>query len=433
MQSAQPSEALELSQARVALERGDIRQAETLCMQILAQQPDCAEALHLGSLLLFRQGEMIGAIERMMRAIELEPSRAEWLNDLGNLLAAHNQPDQAVKFFQHALMLQPDNAVIWNNLGAMRVKLGEQDLAGEAFERAVALDDTLVDAWANYANWLTAQGRQQDAAECVLRAFVAAPADGQPLVMRGMALARLGRQAEAADCYRRHLEANPDDPTALHLYHACAHDTIPSRASLDYIRAKYDDYADSFDSHQAEMDYRGPALIAAAAAALGNGLTVLDAGCGTGLAGAAIRAQCASLAGVDLSDKMLAQAKARGVYQELVQRDILEFFPDREAGFDLVIAADLLIYFGALDGFLAGARRALRPGGRLIVTLEAAQQVPDSFVLQPNGRYQHGERYIDRMLEAAGFDQIDIIPERLRTEGGIDVPCWLATARKPLA
>lgn len=432
MQSAPRDTETELQQACKALERGDIEQAETLCMQILARSPDHAEALHLGSLLLFRQGKMLGAIERMMHAIELEPARADWLNDLGNLLAAHGETEQAVKFFQHALLLEPDNAVVWNNLGAMRIKQGEQELAGEAFEHAVALDETLVDAWANYANWLTAQGRDSDAAECVLRAFVAAPSDGQPLVMRGMALARLGRAAEAAECYRRHLAQHPDDPTALHLFHACTHDSVPARASNAYIEAKYDDYAETFESHQLEMGYRGHTLVAQAVAqACPQGVHALDAGCGSGLVGRAIAARCAHLTGVDLSDKMLAQARGSGAYGTLEQAEITDYMSTRPAVHDLVTAADLLIYFGDLTPFLRAAATTLKPGGRLVATLEAQHEAPDTYTLQSNGRYRHGERYLDRMLAGAGFDHIDIIPDTLRVEGGEQVACWLVTARRP--
>jgi predicted TPR repeat methyltransferase len=430
MQSDASRTTIELSQAREALARGDIQQADAICLQLLTQNPDHAAVLHLGSMLLYRQGEMVGAIERMMRAIELEPGRAEWLNDLGNLLAAHQQPDQAAKFFQHALMLTPENAVIWNNLGAMRVKLGQTELAGEAFEHAVALDETLVDAWANYANWLTGQGREQDAAECVLRAFVAAPSDGQPLLMRGMALARLGRNTEAADCFQQHLQQHPSDPTAQHLFHACAGDAVPERASDAYIRTKYDDYAENYEAHQAEMAYRGHLLVATAVdTCCGQELDVLDAGCGTGLVASGIARHCRSLTGVDLSEKMLLQA--RGLYQTLEQGEITSYMAAHPASFDLITAADLLIYFGALQRFNQQAFDCLRPGGHLIATIEAPQDLPDGFQLLANGRYRHGEHYVAQSLSAAGFDRIDIRPDHLRTEGGEQVACWLVTAHKP--
>lgn len=432
MQQSKPQADTELAQARKALEQGQIAQAEAICLQLLTEHPEYAPALHLGSLLLFRQGKVLGAIERMMHAIELDPTRADWLNDLGNLLAAHGQPDQAVRFFQHALLIDPENARIWNNLGSMREKLGETELAGEAYAQAVSLDDSLVEAWANYANWLTAQGREQDAAECVLRAFVAAPAEGQPLVMRGMALARLGRQQEAAACYQQHLALHPQDPTALHLYQACLRESVPARASNAYIEAKYDDYADTYDSHQASLGYRGAQIVAqAVATACGQGLRALDAGCGSGLVGALIKPQCVSLTGVDLSDKMLGLARNGGHYHQVEQAEIIDWLASHSAQYDLITVADLLIYFGDLTGFLQQAHHALRPGGRLVLTLEALQDSTQDFEIQPNGRFRHAEAYADSLLARMGFDQIDIIPETLRMEGGAELACWLVSARRP--
>jgi predicted TPR repeat methyltransferase len=422
----------EMNLARQALGHGDPREAHAICTRLLQKHPKYAPALHMSSLLLFREGHVLTALESMTKAIELEPKRADWLNDLGNLLAASKQYEQAVKFFQHALLQTPNNAVIWNNLGAMRVKLNQPDLAGEAFEQAIALDDSLVDAWANYANWLTEQGREQDAAECVLRAFVAASPEGQSLVLRGMALVRLGRQAEAAACFQAHLKKFPNDPTASHLFHACAGDTIPERASDDYIRVKYDDFAYNYDTTQSEMSYRGPDLIAAVVdSSCKTGLDVLDAGCGTGLVAREIAAHCATLTGVDLSGKMLEEAARTGLYQSLEQQEITHYLASERARFDLITAADLLIYFGPLDAFCHQAYQALRADGHLIATFEAQPERAEDFVLQTNGRYCHSEHYLTHCLGKAGFDSVGISLEQLRTENGHEIPCWLVMAHKP--
>jgi len=424
---------LALNHARQALETGDVSEAKAICARLLQQDPACASAMHMLSLLEYREGHHTVAIATMSRAIELSPKRADWLNDLGNLLAADKQYDQAAQFFKHALQQTP-TAVTWNNLGAMCVKLGQVELAGEAFEQAIALDDTLLDAWANYANWLTSQGRDQDATECVLRAFVAAPSGGQSLVLRGMALNRLGRQQEAARCFREHLNAFPEDPTALHLFHACAGDAVPERATDAYILALYDDVASSYDALQREMSYRGVDLVASVVEnQCGTGLDVLDAGCGTGLVGKAIARHCQHLTGVDLSGKMLEHAAATGVYHTLETGEISAYLAAHAAEFDLITASDLLSYFGPLTTFSQRAFAALRPGGRLIATLEANPESPDNFNLRSNGRYSHAEPYLIRCLSDAGFDCAGVTLEPLRNEHGQDVPCWLVLAHKPAA
>ena len=252
-------------------------------------------------------------------------------------------------------------------------------------------------------------------------------------VLRGMALARLDRASEAAECFHQHLLEHPDDPTAHHLYHACARDAVPARASDDYIRAKYQEYADHFDAHQDELSSRSPELISQALRARGErDLIALDAGCGTGRVGPAIQPFCRTLIGVDLSGAMLKRAAARAVYQSLETCEITRYLGAHPAEFDLITAADLLTYFGALDHFCLQAFNALRAGGHLLATLEALPQDSVSFELQASGRYRHGEQYLTQSLSAVGFDWVDNELQTLRTEGEQVVSGWLLTAHKPV-
>ena len=59
--------------------------------------------------------------------------------------------------------------------------------------------------------------------------------------------------------------------------------------------------------------------------------SVLDLGCGTGLAGAAFRPFCDWLVGVDLSPAMLAQARDKGLYDRLVEGEVMRFLAGEAA------------------------------------------------------------------------------------------------------
>ena len=151
------------------------------------------------------------------------------------------------------------------------------------------------------------------------------------------------------------------------------------------------------------LDYRASELLQALVQHAGlpqdQPLDALDAGCGTGLCGEWLRTTARRLVGVDLSEGMLAQAKARGCYDELLADELTHHLQERPAAYDLIVAADTLNYFGVLDDVFASAAAALRPGGLLAFTLEQGSAADTDWSLQPHGRYCHSEDYLRRTLE----------------------------------
>ena len=122
-----------------------------------------------------------------------------------------------------------------------------------------------------------------------------------------------------------------------------------------------------------------------------KGLDVLDAGCGTGLCGPLIARYARRLVGVDLSAPMLAQARARNVYDELVKCELTAYLGDSTGAFDVIVSADTLVYFGLLEDVIAASANALRPGGRLIFTVEELIGAGSDagYSISLTGRYRH--------------------------------------------
>jgi predicted TPR repeat methyltransferase len=163
-------------------------------------------------------------------------------------------------------------------------------------------------------------------------------------------------------------------------------------------------------------------MIGDAGVAPEKSLDVLDAGCGTGLCGALVAPYARRLVGVDLSDGMLALAREKNVYDDLVNGELTTYLRDHRGTFDLVVSADTLVYFGDLSAVADAAAHALRPGGMLVCTLEHAVDAdPDvPFRLAFHGRYNHAQAYVERALTAAGF-RATIAHAELRTEAGAPV------------
>jgi ubiquinone/menaquinone biosynthesis C-methylase UbiE len=103
-----------------------------------------------------------------------------------------------------------------------------------------------------------------------------------------------------------------------------------------------------------------------------RGLRVVDLGCGFGWFCRWAREQrAARVLGLDVSEKMLAQAKAVTSDGGITYvRSDLEFLDLPEASMDLVYSSLALHYIENLRQLLATVHRALVPGGQLVFSIE---------------------------------------------------------------
>lgn len=252
-----------------------------------------------------------------------------------------------------------------------------------------------------------------------------------------------------------------------------------------YIRKLFDAYAPSFDAHlTGVLHYDTPALLVglalrAAAAVRGDigsatptrraWRRCADLGCGTGLAAAALRPLCDALIGIDLSEGMLAQARAGGAYDALHAESVEGWLEGEAAGAagaaidgaaaasalsplrlpaDLLIAADVLVYVGDLRRLMTAAAAVLRlaAAGSSDGTADADSSLPlplfafstetleasaaattgsaasaASFRLLPSGRCAHAREYVVRLAAEAGLAVLTTEHRRIRCNAGTDV------------
>ena len=235
--------------------------------------------------------------------------------------------------------------------------------------------------------------------------------------------------------FREWLAEEPDNAYVRHHLAACLGEGAPERASDAYVEQSFDEFAASFDTKLATLGYRAPALVAEALAATlpapARQLDIADLGCGTGLCGPLIAPWARRLSGCDLSAAMLELAQRRAVYDQLDKAELLAYLEAHRDAFDVVVSADTLCYFGALDGVAGAARGALRPGGQLVFTVEALPEDDGaSHRLLPHGRYAHARPYLRSVLDGAGFVRQRIVADVLRSEGGLPVHGWLVSASR---
>ncbi len=415
-------------------QQGELEQAVKLYRHVLAHLPDHVDALHFLGIAEHQLGRSEVGLALLERAVALAAPFADLYNNYGNVLRQLGRLDAAEQAYQRALELRPEDANALNNLATILRERGALEQAAATFERVLALNPEHYEAHQNLGHVYSALQRFEEALEQHRRALLLRPRQGDGYRELGAALCALGKVEEACAIYRHWLSVAPDNPAPRHLLAACTAQDVPQRASDGYIRESFDVFASHFDTSLERLQYRAPSLVAEAVAkrvGAATSLRVLDVGCGTGLCGPKLRGFASRLIGVDLSEKMLDKARARGCYDELQAAELTAYLEGCTEAQELIVSADTLVYFGALERVAKAARRALVPAGHFVFTVERSEEdeAPQGFRIHPHGRYSHTEPYLREVLSAAGFLPPVIERVTLRMEAGRPVSGALVTAQ----
>jgi predicted TPR repeat methyltransferase len=227
----------------------------------------------------------------------------------------------------------------------------------------------------------------------------------------GSLLRELGRLEQAAEAFDQALRlgADPD----LHHYYlgALGRGKMPSAPPRHYVERLFDGYAQDFDAHLVgQLGYRAHTELLGRVQRAAPGTVfehALDLGCGTGLCGPLIRPIARRLTGLDLSARMLERSRSRAVYDNLVQADAVAYLRQTPEQFDLVVAADVLIYLGDPAPLLASLQRTLLHG-LLAFTAEVQEgdDEPAGWTLMTNLRYAHASVALRRLAHEHGFEPL---------------------------
>lgn len=292
--------------------------------------------------------------------------------------------------------------------------------------------DLLIDRRFGYAAALAESGDAAGAADLLGQILERVPAWLPAWMALAAAHEALGDRAAAEQAW---IAATPFDPDGRHaaaLHVARLRNPANPELPPAYVSALFDDYAPRFDRHLVDhLSYRGPAVILQAIQEAGGPPRFgcgLDLGCGTGLMGRAIRARVDHLVGVDLSAAMVAEAARTGLYDRLGVTPLTAALAATPAdSLDLVLAADVFVYCGRLEGIFAGIARAMAPGGLLAFTVQKGEGDP---MLGDDLRVAHSPDYLRAALAAAGLAIARLDDISTRTEKGHPVPGLVVVARK---
>ena len=295
--------------------------------------------------------------------------------------------------------------------------------------------DVLADRRFEWARDRQSKGDLTGAADLMMQAIELVPGYALAWFVLGELREKLGDRAGAIAAFEHARISDPEDRHGAALRLMRLGEESRGATSEGYIRALFDGYAPDFESALTSgLKYRAPELLFRAVEAAHAGArmkfgSVLDLGCGTGLAALPFRPFSEWVVGVDLSRGMLAQARAKGIYDRLVESEILTFLADEAktgARYHLVIAADVFVYFDDLAPVLAGVAQISASGGHVAFSVETHDG--DDVTLRETLRYAHSKAQVQASLDAAGFKPTSVDFASIRTEKGFPVPGLIVVA-----
>lgn len=346
--------------------------AEKIYRKIIKQDPMHVDGHYLLGSLLAERGELKSAERHLKIAAELLPSSPYIWNNLGNLRVLAGDDDGALSAWSKALLYKPDLAEVWCNMGLVHMRHHNIDEAENCMRKAVA-SKNLVQAWLTLAN----------IAE------------------------RRGGTEEAIQICRKVLDMQPDYANAIFMLSRLEGrpmDTPPKQA----IKNLFDSYAKQFESHLVEkLAYSIPAGIDEAIkhhAGMQRFSCAVDLGCGTGLMGVRLASRVDELVGVDLSSRMLNEAKEKNIYKRLVEADAIEFLNAEQKPFDLILAADVIVYLGELKPLFVAVFKKATENAIFAFSTESSEKANESgWELRNTGRYAHTKAFVQQSAESAGW------------------------------
>ena len=191
-------------------QQGRFAEAELIYQDILRQEPDYFEALHLLGVVALQTRKTQESVELITKAISLNPNVAAAHVNLGSALIALTRFAEALPRFDNAIALRPDFAEAHGNRAAALNALKRYEQALESCDNAISLREDYPEAHNNRADALNALKRHEEAISSCDRAIALQPNYPEALNNRGNALNALARHEEAVACYDRAIVLSPN-------------------------------------------------------------------------------------------------------------------------------------------------------------------------------------------------------------------------------
>lgn len=414
---------------------GNLELASRHLHEALRLAPNNAESYNnLGSL-YYTQGQISTAIPLFEKAIRLNPNSWEAHYNLANSYIRSEMVIQGIEHYTTVLTLNPQHGNAKLNLAMAYVSINNYSAALPYLIEAANNNPQHAELQGHLAEAYLDLGKSNEAILQYKKALALEPTRAEWQHNLAVLYLRDKQLELAKQHFADSIKLQPDNPTAQHMLQALEAKTS-NTAPTGYVSELFDQYASYYNEHvKNKLNYQVPQLLRQAISKFVTEHTkaqnILDLGCGTGMCGIYFRDLADFIVGVDISAAMLHQAKLLGAYDGLCRCDIQQVIPGyNRPVFDLVLAADVLVYIGNLNNIFHNVIGTLRPKGRFAFTIEDLISNNEDYKLQTTGRFAHNLNYIlqlcaDLNLQIETQDRITLREQETKPITG-----WLFVATK---
>ena len=386
------------------LKKRELAAAQTQFNNVLILQPDHLNAQFYSGILQLEANHLDQAEASFEGVLSLNSEHVDSLTNLGVIALKREQGQIAIDYFTKALSLDNEKEEARNNLAATFIH-------HDRFENALMHYDVLLAQKPKHPEYLYNMGVAQMALghlkEAIIHFETLIEEDSCHYAALSNLAAiriRMGERPQAIDLLQRALEANPHDEASRFMLYALTGSEKQPETCPEYANHLFNNYALNYEQHmQGILHYSLPQHIGQLLHALQATpfSRTVDLGAGTGLTGIVLREMSKHLTGIDIAHKMLAEARKKHIYDELIESELILFLQQDKEKFDLAVAADVLPYLGNLEPLFKALSNRLAPEGLFVFSSEISEEEP--WHLQDSARFCHHNDYIQSMCSAHGF------------------------------
>lgn len=201
----------------VALEHcqaGRLSESQQLCREILQQQPNHLESLHLCGTIAYQLGKFEEAIALYQQLLALNSNFASVYNNLGAVFKEQGRLQEAIAHYQQALKLNPNYPEAHNNLGTALQEQGKLQEAIAHYHQALNINPHFADAHNSLGVILKKQGKLEGAIAHYKKALQSRPKHPDVHNNLGNALKEQGKVDEAIAHFQQAITLQPQFSTS---------------------------------------------------------------------------------------------------------------------------------------------------------------------------------------------------------------------------